>query len=348
MTTIKKIIERVNRKITHSYEDDTLLDWISKLDGKIAINVMLMDISELEQFDYSCPEDLQREPLVKFPFSDLYDKWIAAQIAAQDEEWERYANALQVYNDYYTEFVNWFLSTYLPAQGYMDDGAPKPGVPTYYITAYGLAVMQGFTGTLDEWLDSLHGQKGEQGEKGEPGAKIRIGTVESVPSGEDAYATITGPAEDPRLNLGIPRQTGEFLRKIGGTMKGPIDMASYGIRNLPAPLADNDAATKAFAEGLGLAYRGGTSTVDPESNMLKQGLYLVDKEIHGVSEGILLQLQLISGTIGVQLLINSDASRVWLRTCWSGNMNQWRQLGFDYGETLPDTGEDGLLYFVKR
>ena len=35
--------------------------------------------------------------------------------------------------------------------------------PPYYLTAYGLAVKRGFTGTLDEWLASLVGPTGPQG-----------------------------------------------------------------------------------------------------------------------------------------------------------------------------------------
>lgn len=34
--------------------------------------------------------------------------------------------------------------------------------PPYYITAYGLAVKRGYKGTLDEWLASLQGQKGDK------------------------------------------------------------------------------------------------------------------------------------------------------------------------------------------
>lgn len=37
--------------------------------------------------------------------------------------------------------------------------------PPYYITAYGLAVKRGFKGTLDEWIASLKGEKGDQGDK---------------------------------------------------------------------------------------------------------------------------------------------------------------------------------------
>ena len=35
--------------------------------------------------------------------------------------------------------------------------------PPYYITAYGLAVKRGFTGTEEEWLKSLRGPTGPQG-----------------------------------------------------------------------------------------------------------------------------------------------------------------------------------------
>ena len=37
--------------------------------------------------------------------------------------------------------------------------------PPYYLTAYGLAVMQGFKGTVEEWLESLKGIQGDKGDK---------------------------------------------------------------------------------------------------------------------------------------------------------------------------------------
>ena len=42
---------------------------------------------------------------------------------------------------------------------------PRFENPPYYITAYGLAVKRGFKGTLDEWIASLKGEKGDQGDK---------------------------------------------------------------------------------------------------------------------------------------------------------------------------------------
>ena len=56
------------------------------------------------------------------------------------------------------------------------------------------------------------GARGEKGETGETGAtpNLSIGTVETLEPTESATATITGTAENPVLNLGIPQgKTGE-------------------------------------------------------------------------------------------------------------------------------------------
>ena len=65
-------------------------------------------------------------------------------------------------------------------------------------------------------LKGAKGDKGEPGENGSPGAKgdkgdtgatpnLTIGAVTTLGAGEDATASITGTAESPVLNLGIPK-----------------------------------------------------------------------------------------------------------------------------------------------
>lgn len=65
-------------------------------------------------------------------------------------------------------------------------------------------------------VQTIKGEKGDKGDKGNPGDKgdtgadgvtpnLTIGTVETLPSGSDATATITGDKENPVLNLGIPK-----------------------------------------------------------------------------------------------------------------------------------------------
>jgi|SRR5699024_6926687 len=38
-------------------------------------------------------------------------------------------------------------------------------------SAYELAVEEGFEGSLEDWLESLKGEKGDPGDKGDPGEK---------------------------------------------------------------------------------------------------------------------------------------------------------------------------------
>ena len=74
-------------------------------------------------------------------------------------------------------------------------------------SAYNIAVDNGFTGTETEWLETLKGEPGKDGAPGADGVtpNLTIGTVETLPSGSNATASITGSAENPVLNLGIPK-----------------------------------------------------------------------------------------------------------------------------------------------
>ena len=68
------------------------------------------------------------------------------------------------------------------------------------VTAYAIAVKNGFTGTEAEWLESLRG-------KGEPGVTPKL-TIGTVTTGEEAGASITGTTEEPKLNLVLPKGSG--------------------------------------------------------------------------------------------------------------------------------------------
>lgn len=154
--TIQEIILAVDQNNPNAFDMKTKVQWIAALDGKIALDVMLMNPAEAQQFRYRMPEALKMEPVVPFPHDDLYELWLNVKIHAAQGETERYQNALVLYNAAYKNYVRWFAHTYAPAQG-------ESSAVTYYITAYGLAVQQGYSGSLDEWLTSLKGEPGNPG-----------------------------------------------------------------------------------------------------------------------------------------------------------------------------------------
>ena len=164
MSTIKEIIARVDAIKPNAFDDAAKVNWLASLEGKIAADVFLMSFPELAQFRYTVADSMDTEPLVCFPHDDVYDLWLCAQIDLANGEYNKYQNTMVSYNESYGNFVRWFARVYEPSQR---NGHPgfclRSDLPVYYITAYGLAVKQGFMGSLDEWLASLKGVKGDPG-----------------------------------------------------------------------------------------------------------------------------------------------------------------------------------------
>lgn len=118
MAKIKEIIALVDENIPNAFTGERKLAWIAELDGRIAADVFLMGIEDVQQLQYKYPEDLESEPLVSFPHDRLYPLWLEAQIDFANREADKYQNSMAMYNAAYTSFVRWVAQTYDPAQGY--------------------------------------------------------------------------------------------------------------------------------------------------------------------------------------------------------------------------------------
>lgn len=156
MSTFKEIIERVDEFKPNDFSTRTKLNWLTALDGKLATDVFLLSIEEIRALPHRYPEALCCEGLVSYPHEDVYELWLQAKIDYAHEDYDKFHNTMEQYNEAYSNFKNFFLSTYRPAQGMQICGyEPNPGFPVYYITAYGLAVMKGFRGSIEEWFEAM-------------------------------------------------------------------------------------------------------------------------------------------------------------------------------------------------
>lgn len=118
-------------------------------------------------------------------------------------------------------------TVYINESGYEDGGAPEDPSPTVYeqiiamLNEIETLTEQDVQRIVSEYVaahkDELKGEKGDTGNT----PNFTIGTVETLPSGNQATATITGDKENPVLNLGIPKGADG---KGSGTSESTVDV----------------------------------------------------------------------------------------------------------------------------
>lgn len=318
MATIQDIENRVKSIKPCEYD---FTRWIAELDARIALDVMLMDISQCQELAYHrLPEEQQREavPLLQFPHDELYDLWLYAKIDAADGEPELYQNDMAMFNAYFSEYAEWFVSTYDPAQN---------GSQTirYYITAYALAVQQGFSGDLDSWLASLRGPTGKSAyeyavEGGYTGTeedyktfmKSQVETDTTFTKGgiaADAAAVgmwkeeVEQASQELEQAVGTAQETADnALPKAGGTMTGEltmeknINMGGNGLSNVADPTEDTDAVNLRTVKSREPVYG---NTEIPADGWSEAAPYTVTVAVDGVSA--------IGGDVHIYPVYSADA-----------------------------------------
>ena len=192
--TLKEVIQFVDDIKPNSFTPEQKTVWINEIEGQIQMDVIMLDISELVTYKYPGPTETDPELLVPAPHSKLYYTYLTAMIDYANGEYNKYANTMQLFNNFMSEYIQWYSRTYRPADG----GAVAHG---YYISAYGIAVKHGYQGSEQEWLATLKGDKGDPGD----GATVTIlGTVTAA-AGADAEVVNSGTPEAAKLRFYIPR-----------------------------------------------------------------------------------------------------------------------------------------------
>lgn len=84
------------------YGDDVMVRWLSILDGQIWEEMLRhyeapKNVASRACF-YDLERDQERELLAPFPHDEIYMTWLSAQIDWQNAEYERYNNAMALYN----------------------------------------------------------------------------------------------------------------------------------------------------------------------------------------------------------------------------------------------------------
>lgn len=101
------IIDRVDLMEPNQYSPEQKLKWLSILDGKVYEEIIRPREAEPQGFDeYATGAE---ELLVPFPYDyDVYYYYLQAMIAIENSETQRANKRMQLFNNAYTEYVNWY------------------------------------------------------------------------------------------------------------------------------------------------------------------------------------------------------------------------------------------------
>ena len=106
MATMSSVIEHVDRVKTNVDLEDDKYEWMSRLDGMIAREVLHTELPA-----YDLPADADRPLLVQHPYDDLESLYGMARIEFYNHEYDHYNNAVLMFTERLDQYKAWALRT---------------------------------------------------------------------------------------------------------------------------------------------------------------------------------------------------------------------------------------------
>ena len=152
--TIDKLIKLAKKLKPTPFDDEILLMWVNEIEGMVLSEIHLVTVTDIAPYELGEDESLPTAELTApYPYDKLYTQYLMAQIDYANGEYSKYQNTMQMFNAYYTEYVHYVAEVLAPADG-------RAALLQYYLSAYAIAKKHGYTGTEEQWLQSLHGADG--------------------------------------------------------------------------------------------------------------------------------------------------------------------------------------------
>ena len=114
-----KIIEAISQidDLKHNtYSEADKIGWLSRLDSMV--KRLIIDTHEggdkVTFTGYDDSTDLETELLVPAPFDEVYLRWLEAQIDYTNGEYDKYNNAILMYQTSYDGYANHYRRTHMP------------------------------------------------------------------------------------------------------------------------------------------------------------------------------------------------------------------------------------------
>ena len=175
MATLQSVLELIDSIKPNAFSDEAKTAWVNEVEGLVQTEVFLLAVEDVVQYQW--PADSGATLLAKPPHDKIYWVYLSAMVDFGNGEYDKYQNTMQMFNQFFGEYMRWYARTYNPADG-------EAEVKGYYLSAYAIAVAHGFEGTEADWLESLKGAAGEQG----TGLDLRgmVASTDELPEPEES------------------------------------------------------------------------------------------------------------------------------------------------------------------
>ena len=116
--TISEAITQLQAVKENQYDDETLVRWISDLEGTLYEDIVKNHEGneDIPHGRYSVDTDMDTVLMVPEPYSDIYIKYLMAQVDYHNAEMQRYTNSMIMYNVALDAFAGWYNRNNMPLQ----------------------------------------------------------------------------------------------------------------------------------------------------------------------------------------------------------------------------------------
>jgi len=116
--TIRGAIDQVRNLKPNQYDDETLVGWLSDLDGQIWQDLLChygdAGMSAPQPYEYE--KDLETELLIERPHEEIYVIYLCAKVDYQNGEFDRYNNAMMMVMSKMEAYQNAYNRMHMPRQ----------------------------------------------------------------------------------------------------------------------------------------------------------------------------------------------------------------------------------------
>lgn len=110
--TLKEVIDFVDGIEPNAYTNDQKTVWVSECEGQVYLDVFLREDFTALVYTDDKDDDLSVAP----PHDRIYRDYLHARVLLANGEYDRYQNAMTVFNAEWGDFVRWYARMYDPAE----------------------------------------------------------------------------------------------------------------------------------------------------------------------------------------------------------------------------------------